>query len=312
MSGSETSPAAGASAGTAGGALPIVANPVSGQSRGRKVAEGVRDALRGLGVAAEIHWTEDSDQAQRIAAEVTGDGAGTIVACGGDGTIHNVVNAVAGSGVVVGVAPAGRGNDLARMLDLPREPGAIAAMLAAGRRRRVDLGRATEDGGRVRHFVTVAACGFDAEVARRLVHGGPVGGPWAYMYGTAVTLMSYQPRQGRIEGDFGVFEGPFFLAATANTSMYGGGISIAPGAAIDDGLFRLCIIRPISRPVVVALFRRVRAGTHLDHPAVSYHTSRKVRIATEVPIDLFADGEPLATTPVTLEVLPGGLEVIVP
>ena len=309
MSSSETTDGAG---GPRRGALPIVANPVSGQSAGLKVAEGVRDALRELGVAAEIHWTEGSEQAQRIAAEVTGDGADMIVACGGDGTIHNVVNAVAGSGVVVAVAPAGRGNDLARILEMPREPEAIARVIHAGKRRKVDLGRATEDGGRVRHFCTVAACGFDAEVARRLVDGGPVGGPWAYLYGTAVTLMSYQPRRGRIEGDFGVFEGEFFLAATANTSMYGGGIQIAPGASIDDGNLRLCIIRPISRPVVVTLFRRVRAGTHLDHPAVSYHTTSKVRIATDDPIDVYADGEPLATTPVTLEVLPGGLEVIVP
>ena len=292
-------------------AIPVIANPVAGRRRGRKSAEDLKEALRRAGIPSEIHWTEGAEQTTRIAASLA-EGARRIVVCGGDGTVHNVVNAIAGKETALAVVPAGRGNDLARMLGMPRDPAAIAEVIRADRRRRIDLGRATEATGRERRFCTVAACGFDAEVARRLVHGGPIGGPLAYTYGTAVTLLGYRPRHGRIEGDFGVFEGEFFLAATAKTSMYGGGMRIAPGASLDDGRLRLCIIRPISRPVVALLFRRVRAGTHLDHPAVSYHTTAAVRITTEAPIDLYADGEPLASTPVDLDVLPAALEVIAP
>ena len=294
-----------------GDAIPIVANPVSGRGRGREMALRVADALAFRGNTASIHWTEDSPQTERVARELAGH-AKMIVACGGDGTVHNVANALLESGTAMAVAPAGRGNDLARMLEVPADPDGIASMIVAGRRRSIDLGRATGGDGRTRAFCTVAACGFDAELARRLVHGGPVGGPWAYVYGTLMTLLSYEPRRARFEGDFGVFDGEFFLAATCKTSMYGGGIRIAPGASLDDGLLRICIIRPISRPVVIALFRRVRRGTHLDHPKVSLHKTARLTITAPSPLDLYADGEMLASTPVTIDVLPRALEVIVP
>ena len=291
--------------------IPIVANPLAGGGRGRSRALAIQAALKELGAETTIHWSERPGHCEEIARTLRG-GADRIVGCGGDGTIHQVANGLRDSGVALAVARAGRGNDLARSLETPEEAGEFARMVVRGERRRIDLGEAVaEDGGR-RRFCTVAALGFDAEVARRLVAGGPVGGPWAYTYGILRTLISYRARQVRLEGDFGVFEGEVFLAATANTSLYGGGLTIAPGAEPDDGLFKVCVIRPVSRLQVLWLFRGVRTGDHLRHPAVDLHETRSVRITAPAPLDLYADGERLATTPVTLEIVPGALDVLVP
>lgn len=291
--------------------IPIIANPAAGGGRGRRRALKTAKALEGVGIDPTIHWTERPGHGEALAAELGGE-ADVIVVSGGDGTIHQVVNGLGDCRAALAVAHAGRGNDLARVLGIPRGVSAFARMVAAGKRRRIDLGQATEKDGRRRRFCTVAGLGFDAEVARRVVAGGPVGGPGAYVYGILRTLFSYEPCPVRIEGEFGVFEDEVFLAATANTSMYGGGLIIAPEARPDDGLFSICLIRPVSRLQVLWLFRGVRSGAHIDHPAVSMHESPTLRITAPRPLQLFADGEPLATTPVTLEVLVDALDLIVP
>ncbi|MCZ6602851.1 MAG: diacylglycerol kinase family lipid kinase [Planctomycetota bacterium] len=291
--------------------VPIVANPVSGGGVGRARAEAIRRALGERGWDAPIHWTESPGHAEEIARKLSGE-AERIVACGGDGTIHQVVNGIRDSEVALAVAPAGRGNDLARVLGVPNDPGAFAEMVAAGKSRRIDLGRAVREGGQVRRFCTVAALGFDAEVARRVVTGGPIRGPGAYIYGVFRTLIGYRPCRVRIEGEFGVFDDEVFLAATANTSTYGGGMVIAPGARPDDGQLSICLIRPVSRIRVLWLFKGVRSGRHIHHPAVTLYQSRSIRITAPSPLELYADGEFLATTPVTLEVDPSALDVLVP
>ena len=290
---------------------PIVANPLAGDRHAKGAALEIQAALREIGLDAPIHWTEGPDHTESLARDLMKD-AECIVACGGDGTVHQVANPLAGTDVGLAVVPAGRGNDLARVLGIPSDPAAFAKMVSARRRRRIDLGRATDGAGRSRYFCTVAALGFDAEVAKRLVSGGAFGGPRAYVYGVLKTLLSYRPQSVRLEGDFGVIDGEVFLVATGNTSTYGGGFKIAPGAEPDDGLLRVCLIRPVSRLVVLALLRLVRPGKHLNHPAVSLYETRSVKISAPEPLDLYADGEPLFTTPVTLEVVGKALDVIVP
>jgi diacylglycerol kinase (ATP) len=284
----------------------IVANPISGHGKGKVIATKLNEHLE-----ANLHWTENGPQCEALSRKLASPDA-TIVACGGDGTVHGVVNGIANTKATLAVMAAGRGNDLARMLDLPTDPEQMAEVIKRHNTRSIDLARATQADGTQRIFSTVACCGFDAEVARRIAAGSPIGGPWAYTYGVLRTLITYRPREATIRGDFGEHTGPIYLAATAKTSMYGGGVKIAPGASLDDGLLRLCIVRPVSRPTVIALFGKVRAGKHLDHPAVDYHATSKVEITSPDPLDLYADGEPLATTPVTMDVLPRAMEVVVP
>lgn len=288
----------------------ILANPMAGGGRGKRRAVEIQTALRDEGIRAPVHWTAAPGHAETLARHLGGEEADLIVVCGGDGTIHETVNGMDLGGPALAVAQAGRGNDLARVLGMPRDAAGFARVVATGRRRWIDLGQATGADDRRRRFCTVAALGFDAEVARRVLAGGPGGGSWVYLYGILRSLVSYRSRLVRVEGEFGALEERVFLAATANTSMYGGGVRIAPQAAVDDGLLTLCLVRPVSRLMVITLYRRVRAGLHIGHPAVAVRQGRSIRITSPEPIDLYADGEPLATTPVTLDVLPRSLQVI--
>ena len=287
----------------------IVANPVSGHGKGRRLAERVVETLRAQGVDAGIAWTAARGDGERLAAEALAAGAHTVVACGGDGTVQEVAQAMAGADARMGLVPTGRCNDFARALGIGPDPDALAAGLAAGATRRVDLGRAGE-----RYFCTVAALGFDAAVSR-FVDGEmrlPLRGTPAYLYGTLRVLMRYRPVDVRMSGDFGAYEGPIFLAANANTPSYGGAIRIAPDAKPDDGLFEICLIKPPGRLRALLLLPRAMRGTHGSVPQLEFLKTKAVRIEAPEPTEVWADGEPLGQTPLTLEIVPGALEVVVP
>ena len=163
------------------------------------------------------------------------------------------------------------------------------------------------------YFITIATCGYDTEVSRRAAKGTPLfAGTASYAYAAVGTLFYYEPPSVRLEGDFGIYEGPLLLAATGITNRYGGGFKIVPDARIDDGLFDVCIIRPVSALTVLRLLVTLFWGGHVKHPAVSMHQTRTLKIETDPPILLYADGEPMCETPATIEIIKEGLAVMAP
>ena len=163
------------------------------------------------------------------------------------------------------------------------------------------------------YFITIATCGYDTEVSRRAAKGTPLfAGTASYAYAAVETLFYYEPPVVRLEGDFGIHEGPLLLAATGITSRYGGGFKIVPDARIDDGLFDVCIVRPVSSVTVLRLLVTLFWGGHVGHPAVSMHQTRTLKIETDTPMLLYADGEPMCETPATIEIIKHGLTVVSP
>lgn len=286
----------------------IIANPVSGKGRGRAAGEEVRRRLSEEGASVRLSFTEGRGHGRDLAAQAVAGGATRVVACGGDGTVHEVAGALAGSRATMGVVPCGKGNDLARVLKVPKETGAAAEVLLKGEGRWIDLGRVGD-----RYFCTVAMVGFDAEVARSINEDGvPFGGTAAYVYGVLKTLLTYRSPSMQLTGDFGGVEGRVFLAATGNTSTYGGGMRIVPSAVCDDGALDVCIVRHLPRWKVLLLFPRVFSGTHADLPVVEMRRTRRLRIECPEPMWIFGDGEALCRTPATLEVAEKALQVICP
>ena len=264
-----------------------------------------------------------------------------MIACGGDGTLHEVVNGIATvPDVTLGVLPCGRGNDFAAAVGIPLKPEAAIATLVSGTPIRVDLGRCYQNSDQSSassrqsqevfdklnssdsdnrqpitdyYFTTIATCGYDTEVSRRAAKGTPLfAGTASYAYAAVETLFYYEPPTVRLEGDFGVHEGPILLAATGITNRYGGGFQIVPNARIDDGLFDVCIIRPVSAFTVLRLLVTLFWGGHVGHPAVSLHQTRTLKIETDTPMLLYADGEPMCETPAVIEIIKGGLTVMSP
>jgi diacylglycerol kinase (ATP) len=286
----------------------LVANPAAGNGRGRRLAERLEAELQALGAAVFRRDTGGPGQATPLARALLGHGMDVIAACGGDGTVHEVVQVLAGTSCPVAVAPGGRGNDLARALGVPADPACLARMILAGATRRLDLGKAGP-----RCFASVATLGFDAAVSARAAQGiWGLRGRSAYVAAVVLALARFRAPAVEIRGARDAFSGRILLAATANTALYGGGMHIAPGALPDDGLFRVCLIREVDRLSVLRLLPLVIAGRHVEHPAVEFWDTPFLEIQANPSCDLYADGERLGRTPIRLDVVPSALWVVVP
>ena len=294
----------------------IIANPVSGRGRARQWAIRLADALRVRGDEAALSFTVGGASAETWAREAAAGGFDGVVACGGDGTVHQAVNGLmeGSSGrrtPLLGLLPMGRCNDLVRSLGIPqRDPRRAIEVILAGSRRTVDLGRA---GGR--YFCIASSLGFDAEVSAYVDEGrhpGFLKGAAAYVYAALVKLVRYRDVTVSLKGDFGEYRGPVFLAATGNAPYYGGGMRILPQADVSDGWLDLCLVRPVRRLDVFMLLPLVFGGGHRGHSSVSMHRIRRLEIDASEPLWIWADGERLVRLPATIEVVPGCLSVLAP
>ena len=293
----------------------IIANPAAGRRRAERAAKMLVQAVQDLGAPVELSLTNGPGNARELAREAVDAGATRVIACGGDGTVHEVVNglmsaAKGADGVALGILSSGRCNDLNFALGLPNGSAKAVDYLVRSTVRSIDLGRIGD-----RYFTTIATLGFDSEVSRYVDQGSPprfLRGTAAYLYGGVVTLIKYRSQWVHIKGDFGEFEGDIFLAATGNTSRYGGRIMVTPSAVVDDGLLDLCLVRPVPRLELLRMMPKTFYGGHVDHPAVSMHQTRRLEIDSREPLWLWADGEPITQTPATIEVVPGALSVLVP
>lgn len=300
------------------GNILIVANPTSGRGRGQRTAEKVADLLRRQNRTVAIAFTQAKGDAERTVRELSSKNAANVncvVACGGDGTIQEVVNGIMclknearGSVPVLGLAPAGRCNDFTRVLGITTDPRQIAQTIIGGHTPAIDIGRVND-----RYFCTVATMGVDAEVSSFVNNMKmPLTGTPAYIYGALRVLARYKPHTVRIESDFGVIEKPILLASSANTSTYGGAIPIAPNADPSDGLLDLCMIDSVSRWRAMTLLPAVMRARHVKLREVAFHKVRSMRITSEHPLDIWADGEWITKTPAQIQIEPAALQVCRP
>jgi diacylglycerol kinase (ATP) len=286
----------------------IIVNPTSGGGRAERVSTHVVDLLREWGVQAEVLVTQVRGDGARLAKVALDRGAKQIAICGGDGTIHEVVNALVGAEVVVGILPSGRGNDLARALGVPKDVRGIVETLVNGTVRQIDLGRIGE-----RYFCTVASLGLDTVVAKTVYENRvPFSGQLAYTLAVLKCLGPFQCPHVTLVGDFGKFEGRIFVAATGNTAFYGSGIQVVPSAVADSGHLELCLLFKTSKWTVLGLFAKAFSGRHVDSEWVRVEKTETLSIVSEEPLWIFADGEPVCQTPATIEVVPRALKIKVP
>jgi diacylglycerol kinase (ATP) len=289
----------------------LLVNPSAGRGRGARAVQPALEALRRAGHKARALVGRDAQDALRLARAAVDDGAAALVVVGGDGMVGLALQAVAGTGTPLGVVAVGTGNDFARVNGLPvRDPGAAAGLaadaLTAGRTRRLDLGRA--DG---RWFGTVLASGFDSRVNDRGNRMRLPLGRFRYDVAMLAELAALRPIPYRVAFDDGPErELEAVLIAVGNGSSYGGGMRICADAAMDDGLFDICVVGPCSRTTLVRVFPLVYTGSHPRHPVVTVHRAARVRLAAP-DVTAYADGERLGRLPVTAETVPGALRLLV-
>ena len=288
--------------------LPIIVNPVAGGGRARRAAARVAALLRADGIAVDLLETSGPGHARQLAGSLVRDGVPRVVACGGDGTQHEVMSALTGTGAVLGILPFGRGNDLAKAMGVPGDIAAATGILRTGAIRRIDVGYANGT-----PFCTVASAGFDAEISNLTRTGfWRHLGPLTYPLGVVVGLLRLRVPMMRVEGDFGVREGRYILVAASNTGLYGGGIRIAPDSVPDDGLFDCCLVRDIPRWKLLTIFPKAYSGRHVRHPEVEVVRSRALRITAVPDTPVIADGESVGRTPLDVTLRSRALAVLVP
>lgn len=282
----------------------LLVNPTAGKGRGTRAAHLTLEMLRAAGHSVRVIMGHDAAEAEQLGRRAVREGCRALVAVGGDGLVHLAVQAVAGTGVPLGVVPAGTGNDVARYLDLPgRDTRAAVARVLAGRTRCFDLARVGE-----RRFTTVLAAGFDALVNERANQMTWPRGQMRYNLATVAELRTFQPLPYQLELDGVRVTTEAMLVAVGNGPSFGGGLRICEGAQLDDGLLDVVVIKPMSRRELVRTYPRLFKGTHVTHPLYERHLVRQVTVAAPGIVG-YADGERLGHLPLTVTAEPGALEV---
>jgi YegS/Rv2252/BmrU family lipid kinase len=287
--------------------LCLIVNPHAGGGRTAAALPDVQAALGELGLAFRVERTVSLPHAVDLgrAAAQAGEVA---VSFGGDGLAGAIAHALRDSGGVLGVLPGGRGNDFARKLGIPTGARAACAVLAAGRERTVDV--AEVDG---RTYLGIASYGFDSDVqdianAATIVKGRPV-----YLYATLRALAAWQPARLRFTADGGPErEVSGYAVAACNSGVFGGGMALAPDADLEDGLLDVVVTGAMSKPRALGNLAKVFSGRHLEAPAIELFRAGEVQVTAERPFRIYADGDPIGTTPATIRAVPAALRVLVP
>lgn len=307
---------------TAARAVTLIANPTSAGGGAATVLDAVADGLAARGVAVErvrSRSVEHTVQAARDACD-RGD---VVAAVGGDGMLRIVAGAIVGRpGATFAAVPAGRGNDFVGAVGLPEDPAEIVATLADGPAVPIDTGRAVGIDGVAHAYLTIAACGFDADANRRANAAPSRLGPLAYVWGMLGTLRELRPIPYRLTHDGTTRDDRALTVVVANTARYGGGMRVAPDATPGDGRFDVVVVGHSGRyPArcttrdrirLLRLFPRVFRGTHVALPEVRVERTAEIGVAADGPIAVFADGDPIGTLPMTFSVDTDGLQLIVP
>ncbi|HEY1639497.1 MAG TPA: YegS/Rv2252/BmrU family lipid kinase [Streptosporangiaceae bacterium] len=300
------------------GSLSLIVNPAAARGRALRVLPEVIAELGRLGARYEITRSASLDHARQLAAAAAAAGQAA-VAVGGDGMAGAVAGAVAGAAAGFGVIPAGRGNDLARVLGIPPEPRAAAAVLAAGRTRRADLISVTAPGrpacvvaGSV-YMGIPSVAGEIANAARWLR------GPVVYPVAALRALARWRTVRFTVDGagPAAAFQGCALVVA--NTAYFGAGMQVAPPAVFDDGILDVVALHEVPRPAFVRVLLKIRDGSHVTLPGVTLSRASAVTVTMDRDIPVAADGETLpwaaplpAGTPLHIAVLPGALTALVP
>jgi diacylglycerol kinase (ATP) len=289
----------------------LIANPRAGHGKGAKMIERARARLCAAGLDPEVRETTAPAHGTVLAAQARD--ADLVIALGGDGTLHEVVNGLFREGqpprAALAILPAGTGNSFLRDFGIVSFEQALDRLIS-GTERRVDVGRftcATPEGPRSGVFVNLIGAGFIADVcavSQRKYKGMGAAG---YVWGTLATLPALKAQMVRVTID-GVTEvRPLTMATLCNSRYTGGAMLVAPTAALDDGRLDLITAGPIGRAGLAALLPRLFQGGHLRHPAFAARLAATVTLDADPPLPLMIDGEPYGQTPLEVSMLPRAL-----
>jgi YegS/Rv2252/BmrU family lipid kinase len=284
----------------------LLVNPASGGGRSLRALPAVIAEFDRLGAPHRTVTTRSIEHAAEE-AERARDNGETVAAVGGDGLLRPVAGALKGTGSAVALIPCGRGNDLARVLGIPRDPAQAARLAVEGGERALDV--ASVDGT---PYLGIASFGFDSDANRIANEAKLVKGDAVYLYAALRALAAWKPAAFEVTVDGTRHSVTGYSVAVGNSRSYGGGMLLLPHAELDDGKLDVLLSKDASKLAFLRELPKVFKGNHLDSPHVTVLRGEVIEVSSDRPFVIYADGDPIGATPATIRVEPGALRVIGP
>ena len=293
------------------GPLVLIANPRAGRGKVGEALPKIERILTETGLDYRVVRTTHPGHATQAARDALRGGERYLVAAGGDGTVHEVVNGmIAGdqpiaADAVLGVVAAGSGSDFVKSFGLPGDAVQAAHHLAGDRIRNIDVGKVTCTAAAAqvtRYFVNIAQAGIGGAVVARSATLPGFLGPAKYVSAFWLVLPGFRPSTVRVEADGEAFCWQAHNVVVANCRFYGGGMHISPKSKPDDGALDVLVMAG-PKSDAFTIVPKVYRGTHLPHRNIVELRANRVRVETDLPFQIEADGETLGTTPATFEVI---------
>jgi YegS/Rv2252/BmrU family lipid kinase len=308
----------GTASGALGGKTVFLVNPASANgTTGRRWAE-LAGRAAALGLTGEVFFSERPGHLRELARSAIDGGASLLVVVGGDGTVNEVANAVAGAdGVELAVIARGTGWDFVRTYGIPRRLEDAVAVALRGHVRTIDLGRAVyrpwRGGEAEAYFANVASVGMSGAIAGRANETTKaLGGKLSYLWATLAVFARWRSSEVVVDVDGSQRRGPMHDVVVANGRYFGGGMMICPDAKPDDGLLDVLLIGDLTKRDLMLTLPKTYRGSHLPHPKAEALRGVVVAVDAERPLPLELDGEQPGTTPVRFDVVPAALRLRVP
>lgn len=299
----------------------LILNPMADMGRAWKVASTLRAITKNF--QGHLTWsgTVYPGHAIELAKQAAEEGCDLVIAMGGDGTAHEVINGLMqvpeASRPIFGIVPIGSGNDFGFINNMPKKPDhALAHILKSEKIQSVDIGLMTDENGQKEYFDNTLGIGFDAIVTIRS-HKLPIVKGFL-MYLTAVIqtiLLNHSPAKMNFESDSETWQDESIMVTICNGPREGGGFMIAPEAKINDGVLDFAIVRNVSRLTMFRLVPEFMKGTHPRFKQIRMGRCKKLNITSDRPMYIHADGEIFTSfgsnlKKINVEILPNALRVV--
>jgi diacylglycerol kinase (ATP) len=298
----------------------LIVNPNADMGRAWHAAADLRPIVESFG-GADWTGTVYPTHATELARQAAEQGYETVVAMGGDGTVHEVVNGLmqvpAGQRPRLGIVPLGTGNDFSSAAGVDRNPQVAMGKVFTGQPRRVDVGVLRDGRGRVEYWDNAVGIGFDTSAtiySRRIT---VFSGFLVYLIAVLQTIvLNYDVFRLQVSTDLESFDENLMILVLCNGGREGGGFFVSPEARVDDGVFHYTGIRKVRRAMMLRLLPEVMRGTHGRFPQTRMGQFHKLQLQSDSPLYIHTDGEIFAgfvvdVRQLEVEILPGALEVVV-
>ena len=284
----------------------LILNPNAGRGKGAKLADEIVDLAKTELGNVTLFKTEYVGHAREIASKIK-DEFDVLIAAGGDGTVHEIVNGMMFGRATLAAVPIGSGNDFIKMLDLTKDPAEAINVIKNNVRKKIDVGQVNEQ-----YFPNGVGIGFDAWVVIESSKVRRLRGFLIYLYSVLKTVFAYHNQNILLTVNGKTEAREIFLIAVGNGRAMGGGFFLTPNAEIDDGLFDICIIRALKKREVFLNLPKAIKGAHISIEQVQMLRADKLKVVSEEGIAVHADGELLGVDlkELDIKILPKILEVI--